>query len=84
MIMSCTVILPRKKNRKIFSKQKQYQNVETKHFVGISIAKGILSIYILSGGKLMGWDTAVRSNMTHNIFKKKYLLSLPLFQFNKF
>ena len=54
MIISCTVILPKKKIEKIFSKQKQYQNVETKHFVGISIAKGIQSIYILSGGKLMG------------------------------
>ena len=41
--------MPKKKIEKIFSKQKQYQNVETKHFVGISIAKGILSIIYFQG-----------------------------------
>lgn len=39
---------------------------------------------ILSEGKLMGRDTAIRSNMTRNFFEEEISYYCALFQFNKF
>ena len=44
---------------------RMFQKRGNKHFVGISIANAILSIDILSGGKLMGGDSIIVSlNLT--------------------